>query len=322
MNLALVTLLTLGAGLQEQQPIEVYRFEVEVRNVYVDVSVTRDGGSVRGLTAEDFIVLDDGVPQEIELLDIEALPLSVMLVLDTSASVFGQKLTHLRQAAHAFIDGLRDVDEAGVLTFAYEWQLLKRPTHDFDSLHRAINRRTTGGATGLNDALYAGLKLVETRPGRPLVVLFTDGADNASWLTAKELREVARSTEAMVHIVGIRSKAGVYSSGGYDPTSLADTVGYSRVTGQQTIENVRPEVQFPKEIAKATGGQVWIAQSSEELTDVYMKVIEDIESRYLLSYQPKGVPKEGWHPLEVKLKKGNKGTIRARPGYMAVEQND
>ncbi len=53
-----------------------------------------------------------------------------------------------------------------------------------------------------------------------------------------------------------------------------------------------------------------------------MRVIEDIESRYLLSYQPKGVPKDGWHPLVVKLKRGKKGTIRARPGYMAtVPQN-
>ena len=53
-----------------------------------------------------------------------------------------------------------------------------------------------------------------------------------------------------------------------------------------------------------------------------MKVIEDIESRYLLSYQPKGVPTEGWHPLEVKLKKSKKGTIRARPGYMATSSQN
>jgi hypothetical protein len=60
------------------------------RNVCVHVSVTDESESVRGLTAEDFIVLDDGVPQEIELVDIETVPLSVMLVLDTSGSVFGR----------------------------------------------------------------------------------------------------------------------------------------------------------------------------------------------------------------------------------------
>jgi VWFA-related protein len=196
--------------------------------------------------------------------------------------------------------------------------LLRRPTQDFDSLHQAINRRVTGGAADLYDALYAGLKLVETRPGRPLVVLFTDGAENASWLTAKELRDVARTTEAMVHIVGIRSKAGVYTSGTYDPTSMTNTVDLARITGQRVVESAGLEVQFPSDIAKATGGRVWIAQSSAELTDVYLKVIGDIESRYLLSYQPRGVPKEAWHSLEVKLRKGKKGTIRARPGYMAT----
>ncbi len=81
-------------------------------------------------------------------------------------------------------------------------------------------------------------------------------------------------------------------------------------------------VRFLNDVAEATGGRVWIAKSSAELTDVYLRVIEDIESPYLLSYQPEGVPKEGWHPLEVKLKKGNKGTIRARPGYIAIDQKE
>jgi VWFA-related protein len=294
---------------QEQQKVEVYRFEVEVASVYVDVFVTHDGKNVAGLTSEDFIVLDRGVPQEIDLVDIETMPMSVMLVLDTSASVFGQKLAHLRKAAHAFVDGLRSVDEAGLMTFSYEWRLLKRPTQNFLALHQALNRTVIGGPTGLNDALYAGLELVETRPGRPMVLLFTDGEDNASWLTAEEILDVVKSTEAVVHIVGIESGAGVSINQPFDPTSRSLGLGLTD-SGEQDAS-----IQFLRDVAKATGGQVWFARSSIELTDIYMRVLEDMESRYLLSYEPKGVPREGWHPLEVKLKK-KKGKIRARPGYL------
>jgi VWFA-related protein len=311
--LTLFTLLPLimtSAIPQEPQEFEVYRFEVEVASVYVDVFVTRDGKNVTGLTAEDFVVLDQGVPQDVELVDIETMPMSVMLVLDTSASVFGQKLAHLRKAAHAFVDGLRGVDEAGLLTFSYEWRLLTRPTQNFPALHQALNRSVIGGSTGLNDALYAGLKLVEASPGRPLVLLFTDGEDNASWLSDDEILDVVKSTDAVVYIVGIESGAGVSVYRPFDHTTLGASL--------EDTGDVAAPIRFLHDVAKATGGQVWFARSSAELTDVYMRVLEDMESRYLLSYEPNGVPKEGWHPLEVKLKE-KKGDIRARPGYLISE---
>jgi hypothetical protein len=73
----------------------------------------------------------------------------------------------------------------------------------------------------------------------------------------------------------------------------------------------------------ATLASSWSSASAPLLELSQIKaIIEDIESRYLLSYQPKDVPKEGWHPLEVKLKKGKKGTVRARQGYMAVASSN
>jgi hypothetical protein len=73
-----------------------------------------------------------------------------------------------------------------------------------------------------------------------------------------------------------------------------------------------------EEITKVTGGRVWYADSSAELEQVFLKVLEEMETRYLLSYQLLGVPSEGWHKLEVKLKKQKGETIRARPGYVAI----
>ena len=109
--------LMLGALLQETQSGEVLRFGVEVRTVFIDVFVSRNGSPVTGLTASDFEILDDGVRQELDLMDPQDFFLSAMLILDTSASVSGPKLTHLREAAHAFLRRLKKEDEAGLMLF-------------------------------------------------------------------------------------------------------------------------------------------------------------------------------------------------------------
>ncbi len=188
---------------QEDQREEIFRFDVEVRTVYADVFVTHGGEPVRGLTEMDFEVLDNGVPQEVELLDHGTLPLTTMLLLDTSGSVVGNKLDQLRAAAHAFVEELQAKDDIGLLTFSREMDLRMDPSGDFASLHRSLERPMERGETGLHDALYAGLKIVEARTGRPLVVLFTDGLDNTSWLTEAEVLAVLKASDAVVYAVGV-----------------------------------------------------------------------------------------------------------------------
>jgi VWFA-related protein len=297
-----------------QEPI--YRFGVEVRTVYVDVFVTHKGKYVTGLTAGDFEIYDRGVRQETDMVDLEVMPMSVMLLLDVSASVFGRKLMHLRTAARAFIEGLREGDEAGLLSFSYEWRLSQPPSPDFAGLLGALKQQPMGGPTAIQDALYAGLKLVEVSKGRPLILLFTDGVDTASWLSESDLLEAAKASDAVVHSVGIRSPD-------RDVVSQVQVVDHNRF-GSTDVPKLQMRTlkissvdrwQFLSDIAEATGGQVWLADSSEGLKDVYLSVLEDMESRYLLSYQPQERPEPGWHDLEVKLRNGIKGTVRARSGY-------
>ena len=245
--------LLLGLGLVFQEtPQEVYRFDVEVRTVFVDVFVSRDGRPITDLTANNFEIFDQGERQDLELVDPQTFFSSALLILDTSSSVSGPKLDHLSAAAHAFVSGLKQRDQAGLMIFNHYCHLRREMGRDFASLHDALDRPIQGGFTGLHDALYTGLKLVGESSGRPMVVLFTDGDDTSSWLSEKEILEVAKESEAIVHIIGIRSSEEL------SPKDAPDKRSAARID------------DFLNNVARTTGGRVWYADSSANLEDVFL----------------------------------------------------
>jgi VWFA-related protein len=259
----------------------------------VEALVTRNGTPVRGLRAADFEVRDAGQLQTLEEIHEEKTKLDVVLVLDLSQSVAGSKLAALRDAAGAFLDGLRpsadpldagsDGERAALLVFQEEVRLLEPLTPALDRVRRAVQNVKARGSTALVDATYSGLRLLEPGPRRTVVVVFSDGLDSLSWLTPDQVREAATRSEALVYAVVARAKGD-------------------------------PENPFLREVTRATGGRVWTARSEKELRARFLDVLDDIRSRYVLSYTPQGVDFPGWHPLEVRLKKG-RGEVLARPGY-------
>ena len=291
----------LGWSLQEQQSEEVFRFEVEVKTVYLDVFVTQEGEPVKGLAAEDFEVLDNGVRQQVRLLDHSNLPLATMLLLDVSGSVEGSKLEQLRAAAHAFVEGLDPEDEVGLLTFTRRMQLRMEPSSNFTALHRVLLEPTEQGNTSLHDALYTGLKLVEARGGRPLVVLFTDGLDNMSWLDELEVLNVLKESDVVVYAVAVEPGMGV-----------SVRRGGRSIRGRVLLE----AKEYLNSVTGLTGGRVFHINPGANFTEIFLRVLREMESRYLLSYEPTGVPQEGWHELKVDLEVNEADGIRARPGYL------
>lgn len=291
----------LGWLLQEQQSEEVFRFEVEVKTVYLDVFVTQEGEPVKGLAAEDFEVLDNGVRQQVRLLDHSNLPLATMLLLDVSGSVEGSKLEQLRAAAHAFVEGLDPEDEVGLLTFTRRMQLRMEPSSNFTALHRVLLEPTEQGNTSLHDALYTGLKLVEARGGRPLVVLFTDGLDNMSWLDELEVLNVLKESDVVVYAVAVEPGMGV-----------SVRRGGRSIRGRVLLE----AKEYLNSVTGLTGGRVFHIDPGANFTEIFLRVLREMESRYLLSYEPTGVPQEGWHELKVNLEVNEADGIRARPGYL------
>jgi Ca-activated chloride channel homolog len=264
------------------QPPPVFRAEVNL--VRVEVLVTRGGAPVLGLTASDFVLRDDGRVQALEpALEEESL-VDAALVLDMSGSVKGSKLAALKDAARAFLDGLRDGEQAALLTFHEEVHLPQPFTPERDLVRRALDEASPRGSTALCDAVYAALRLREPGSRRTAVVVFSDGIENISWLTPSEVLEAASRSEAIVYGVAVR-------------------------------ENAERRDPFLRDVVRATGGQFFDAASERDLRGRFLDVLSDIRSRYVLSYAPDGVnTAAGWHTLDVRLRRV-KADVLARPGY-------
>jgi len=278
---------------------DVPTFEAGVESVYVDVFVTGKGKSAPRLTDRDFALRDSGVLQTVRVVSLEAIPLRAVLVFDASASVAGAKLRHLRSAGRAFLNGLQLDDEPSLLTFSHEIRLREASASAPHSLADALDRLRPSGGTSLLDALFAALKMVERSAGRPVIIVFTDGEDNFSWLGEAELVELAEESNALIYAVGVaeQSRLSVDGRFGFDASGPA-----------------RERSEFLREIASITGGRAWDVKWSSRLKKAFLEILDELHSRYLLTYSPERVDEPGWHELQVRVK-NRKAKVRARRGY-------
>jgi VWFA-related protein len=258
-------------------------FSSRVEAVRVDALVTEDGKPVRGLRAADFEIFDNGVRQRVDLVSFEQLPLNVVLTFDMSDSVLGDRLAHLRAAGSAVLDGLKKGDQAALITFNSAVELGAALTGDMGRVRTALERAAPTGETSLIDASFAGMMLGESDVGRSLVIVFSDGLDTSSWLRPRAVLDVAKRSDVVVYAAsaGLGSKA-----------------------------------EFLGDLTEQTGGRLFEIESTKSLSAVFLQVLEEFRQRYVVSYSPSGVSREGWHQLVVRIK-GRSATVRARPGYLA-----
>ena len=268
----------------------------------MDAFVSRGGQPVAGLAAADFELRDNGVRQRPELVAAASLPLLAVLVFDTSSSMEGERLVALRASGEAFLAGLRPADQAALVTFSEELGWLAGPTSDKDAVRRTLAQLRAHGATAAYDALYAGIALSD-KEARPLVVLFSDGEDNVSFLDERQLRTVAERSNALVHVVAWRLES---------PRPWP-SLGIRGVSAPLDIPEPE-QIRVLRQIAEATGGRLWDADSPARLRESFAAIADAMGQRYVLRYEPSGVTRQGWHRLEVKLR-GRKGDVHARRGY-------
>jgi VWFA-related protein len=273
----------------------------------VDAFVSQRREPVTGLLASDFELRDNGVVQKLDLVAAEALPLLAVLVFDNSNSLAGEKIAALQASGRAFLESLRPRDEVSLFTFAGETQWLARPTTDKAAVARALDQLRPGGATAVLDALYSALVLPETK-ARTLVVLFTDGEDNMSWLDWKQMLLVAERSNALIHVIGLRraedeqrSEPVTDLAGRMLPAARAASLDFVHTWGM-------------RQVAESTGGRYWEAESPARLKSAFAAIAESMAQRYVLSYEPEGVARKGWHQIDLKLK-GRSGDVHTRRGY-------
>lgn len=289
-------------------------FRTSVEAVRLDVSVTRGGRAVAGLTARDFTVLDNGLRQRVDAVTaVDALPLSVMMTLDTSSSVAGERLAHLVDAARGLLAALRPGDRAGLITFADRVQVRVPFTTDIARLDRAFDTVAADGPTAVYDAVWIALQQRVEEPSRPLVLVFSDGVDNTSWLSASEINAAARRADAVIHTVGLRA---FQTTTRTEETAAAPSTGSRRAPpprrSQFIVSQPSPASRFLEELALATGGRALSATSPRDLRALFTRALDEMRARYVVSYYPDRST-AGWH--DVKVSVSGRADIVARPGY-------
>jgi VWFA-related protein len=258
-------------------------FSARREAVRVDVLVVDRGKVVTGLSAADFDVRDNGVPQTIDLVSFQQIPLNVILAFDASLSVSGERLKHLQTAGGALLDRLTKEDRSALLTFSHAVVLREGLTGDASLVREAIGNVQPSGDTALVDGTYTAIMLDPSNGGRNLLLIFSDGLDTASWLTPERVLDSAKRSDFVVYGVSSRSPE---------------------------------ESKFLEGLTELTGGATLNIESTKDLSAAFLKILDEFRQRYLLSYSPTGVAKDGWHRLEVRVK-GRRGTVKSRSGYQA-----
>ena len=294
-------------------------FRSGVDGVTITVSVRSGNRPVGGLTAADFELTDNGVPQPLTTIAAGKVPLDLTLLLDLSSSVDGPLLQRLKIAVSDTAALLQDDDRIRLVTIS-------------QVLHEVFSLRPRGDAMPLDTleaegatSLYDGIAATMMRPSAPgrrqLIVAFSDGQDSTSIIDEKTAREIARLTEAVVDIVvpvaGARSDDGSrrlsQRNGSLDSLMGGDNVtagnGPQSRAGDQSIPSVLADLVRP------TSGQVFPLGSDESVSRVFKAMLDDFRASYALQYVPRGVAADGWHEVSVTVKTHPKYEIRARKGY-------
>ena len=286
-RVAIVVLVAAAAAASPAAQRPTFRAGVDV--VRIEASVMNGRSAVGGLKKENFAVTDSGVPQAIDSVSLDRMPLSLMLVFDTSESLLGPPFTALIAATDRLIDNLRPNEAVALITFSDQVRVAVPSTLDRAALRAALTGLTTAGATSINDAIV--LSLLHRPPSatdaRSVMIVFSDGRDTASWLGSSQALAAVRRSGMLVHVVELRPEAGA--------------------------------TNFARELAKAGGGRVWSARSAGALRELFERVLDELRARYLITYYPSGVPAAFWHNVKVKLKNA-RGEVTARPGYYVGSQ--
>ncbi len=281
-----------------QNPGATLKVDVKLVNVFVTVT-DEHGAPVAGLKKENFTLLEDGKPQSIAVFDKEsALPLSIVLDIDTSLSTrkdLPLELSSARRFAHAI---LRPIDALSLYSFSEVVSEVVPFTSDLKTIDRGIERVHQGAATALYDALYLGSEALEPRQGRKVLVVITDGGDTVSRVDYKEAVRSAQEAEAIVYsiiVVPIEASAG------------RDTGGEHALI----------------QISEDTGGKYFYATSVPQLDDAFRKISDELRTQYMLAYYPsQRFSDSSFRKIEVKVDGASAGaplTVRHRTGYYTTK---
>ena len=263
-------------------------FKEDVRLVEIYATVFDHGGRpVRGLTREQFEIRDDGLVQPIRAFEASDRSFSCALLLDTTGSM-RDAIPAVRNAAREFIEALRPNDAVGIYGFSDHLDELSEIGTDRAAARRALTRLRAQGRTALFDSISQLAAAIQNRPGKKVIIVLTDGGDNASILNRQAAAERAR-------------KAGIPVFGIAEGEALQDAAAEKLL----------------HELSAASGGRAYKANHPKDIEAIFSSIASDLQNGYLLAFRPQEEEKKtDWHELQISVKTEEQGfKIRARTGY-------
>jgi Ca-activated chloride channel family protein len=277
--------------LAAQRPQEpTFRTGTEIVSLFVTVTDGRQR-LVPDLVRDDFTVFDDGRPQPIVFFENEVQPITVVVMLDTSASMTGA-ISLLRDAAEQFLIRMLPDDRGKVGAFNDKIEVTAGFTGDRDDLVGALRDLDYGNATRLYDALVLSLDELRGIEGRRVILVFSDGEDTASRARLGQVVDRARAEEVMVYAIGLEVE---YFNG-------------VRMVRSRPDDGLR-------RLAEETGGGYFELEKTADLAPTFTRVAQELHSQYVVGFTPTNLDGKV-HRLEVKLRDGGM-TARARRSYVA-----
>ena len=270
------------------------KFKVSTNTVAIYATVTdADKRLVPDLVEEDFEVYDNGKLQTLTSFDNKPLPITVVVMLDTSGSMT-LALDMVKAAAEQFILRMLPDDKGLVGAFNDKIQFLPDAvTGSRDELIRSLKNLDFGYPTRLYDAVAESMSQLQGIPGRKVVLVFTDGDDNASKVGSGQVTDRAVAEDVMVYSVGLEN---VYFN------------------GQQRVRS-SPDRGL-KRLSEETGGGFFLLKKTDELGPTFTRVAQELHSQYVLGFTPQVLDGKV-HKLEVRIKQKPSMSARARRSYLA-----
>ena len=287
-------------------PVKVYAIARGAKNAYVD-----------DLGKDDLHLYENGRLQAFERCAAERGPLRIAIVLDTSASMEGERLKATIASAIAFLGVLRPKDEGLVVGFSDEVSILEGPTSDRRKLERAIRSVSAHGGSSLYDAIAVASDQLGGFSGRRVLLLLTDGRDEAlkgrvaaSTHTQDEVRDRAIRNDAMVFVIAI----GNYLP--HDAETLAGNTGARILVWD--VGHTQPVAAILSSLSTTTGGAALFTARTGELRSSFDRIADDLRHQYVLAYLSHDKKRDDpWREIKVVVDRPGV-EFTTRTGYFAA----
>jgi VWFA-related protein len=287
-------------------------------NVIATVTDSR-GRSVSNLTANDFVLEEDGKPQEItHFSQDQNVPVSVGVLLDTSGSM-DRKIRTAVEAVERFSRRIHENDEIFLISFSGRPVLRQDFTDDREKFSQALRHVNATGGTALYDALAEGLtKIRSGRHSKRAILLITDGQDTASTAKLDDVLQAIRQSDLLVYPVGISALTYAKDFDVFGSAGVSALVAPQRAAQSRREDEV--DLNILRTLAENSGGRPCLLAErlinrGGQIEKVLDSIADELRSQCTLGFYPSRPDDGRYHSLRVRTRFGN--AVRARRGYLA-----